>query len=396
MLADAEVMTIVESHQRSPQGSPRLISHPAPRRRSDASPKSSTIMNKHFPHQGLVVRLLAGLLLAGSAALPAAEQRVKLIGAGATFPAPLYLRWTTDYHRAHPNVFPDYQSIGSGGGVKDLIAGLIDFAGTDVRMTEAEAAQVEGGVVQLPMAVGAIVLVYNLDGVDQLNLSREAVTGIFSGTITRWNDPLIAATNPGTALPDQAITVVTRVGASGTSYTLTEHLGTTSRAFAEAVVTSLSPRWPDAIQRRGGLVRAGGNDGVAATVQAIPGAIGYVQYAFAHLTSMKMAALENKSGRIVAPNAESFAAAIDNVRADPGVSELRDPSGDASYPIIGVSWLVVRKAHDDEAKRSALIGLIEYALGPGQQDVASLGYIPFSADGIAYVRGELDALRAAE
>ncbi|MGB5737217.1 MAG: phosphate ABC transporter substrate-binding protein PstS [Thiohalocapsa sp.] len=342
----------------------------------------------------LVSGLLASVLLAGADALPAAEQQpIKLVGAGATFPAPLYLRWTNSYHREHPNVFPDYQAIGSGGGVKDLIGGRVDFAGTDIQMTDEEVAQVDGGVLQLPMAIGAIVLVYNLDGVDPLKLSRDAVTGIFSGRIERWNDPIIAAANPDAALPDRPITVVTRVGASGTSYTLTEHLGITSRAFAEAVVSSLSPTWPQALQQRGGLVKAGGNDGVAATVRAIPGSIGYVQYAFAYLTSMKMAMLENQSGQMVAPNEASFTAAIAAITERPGVEALRDPPGDESYPIIGISWLVLRRHYDDPAKLPALIDLMEYALGPGQQDVAALGYMPYSAEGIAYVQDLLDGLK---
>jgi len=351
-------------------------------------------MKRQRSLRGVVSGLLAFALLAGASALPAAEKKaIKLTGAGATFPAPLYLRWTHSYHQAHPKIFPDYQSIGSGGGVKDLIGGRVDFAGTDVRMTDEEVTQVDGGVVQLPMAVGAIVLVYNLDGVDPLKLSREAVTGIFSGTIERWNDPIIAATNSDAVLPDRPITVVTRVGGSGTSYTLTEHLGITSRAFAEAVVSSLSPAWPEAIQKRGGLVKASGNDGVAATVQAIPGAIGYVQYAFAHLTSMRMAMLENKGGQMVAPNEASFAAAIDAVREDPDLKVLRDPPGDESYPIIGVSWLVLRRQYDDPAKLPALIDLMEYALGPGQRDVAVLGYIPYSPEGIAYVQSLLNPLK---
>lgn len=350
-------------------------------------------MNRQQARRGSILRVFAVLLLLSPALPAAAQQPIKLLGAGATFSAPLILRWTTAYHRAHPSVFPDYQPVGSAGGIKDLIGGLIDFAGSDIRMTADEAAQVDGGVVQLPMVAGAIVLVYNLDGIDRLRLSRAALAGIFTGTIERWNDPIIAAANPGAALPDQPITVVTRVGASGTSYTLTEHLGLTARAFGEAVVTSLSPIWPERLQRRGGLVKAGGNDGVAATVRAIPGSIGYVQYAFAYLTGMKMAAIENRGGRIVTPDEASFAAAIGPIRNQSGVTALRDPGGDASYPIIGVSWVILRRQYADPAKLPALIDLIEYALGPGQREVAALGYIPFSAAAIAHVRGELDALR---
>jgi phosphate transport system substrate-binding protein len=344
----------------------------------------------------LALSSAALLLLSALSAVTASagETTLRLIGAGATFPAPLYLRWTRDYHRLHPSVQTDYHPVSSSGGMTDLIGGRIDFAGSDLRLTPEQRAQVQGGAVELPMVAGAIVLVYNLDGVASLRLSREAVIGIFDGSIARWNDARIAEANPDVTLPDAPMTVVTRVGASGTSYSLTQHLGTISPSFADAVVTSLSPAWPKRLQQRGGLVKANGNDGVAATVRAIPGAIGYVQYAYAFLSNMTTATLENRDGKYVAPNDESFAAAVDAIRADRSVETLRDPPGAHSYPMIGVSWLIMRERYEDPAKLDALIGLIDYALGPGQQDVAALGYIPFSSGAIDFVRGEVDRLRS--
>lgn len=338
---------------------------------------------------GLATMVLA-LAVASTPAI--AEPSLRLIGAGATFPAPLYLRWFRDYYRAHPEVRADYQGIGSAGGIRDLALGHVDFAGADLRMTDEQAAAVDGGVVQLPMTAGAIAFVYNLPGVDQLRLSREALVGILSGRIANWSDPLIAAANPDVELPDEKVTVVVRVGASGTSYNLTRHLSLASPELAESIGVSMSPVWPEALGKRGALVKGRGNDGVAALVQALPGAIGYVQYAYGRLTQMSMAALENKAGEIVAPTPESFAAAADAIRAEPSEEMLHDPEGDASYPIIAVSWLILRRQYEEPEKLPALVDVLEYALGPGQQDVEPLGYIRYSEPALESLRAELKRL----
>ena len=341
--------------------------------------------------------MLAGTVLAlilGIVAVPpaAAHQTIRLVGDGATFPAPLYLRWFRDYYDAHPSIEPDYQGISSAGGIRDLILGHVDFAGADLRMSAEDVAKVQGGVVQLPMAAGAIVFVYNLAGVDGLKLSREALTGIFTGDIARWNDPRIAAANPGVELPDEPITVIVRVGASGTTYNLTRHLSAVSQRLAEEVGVSLAPVWPAALAKRGALVKGNGNDGVAALVEALPGAIGYVQYAYGHLTRMKMAALENKAGNMVAPDVPGFTAAVESIRAKPTEVILSDPDGAGAYPIIAVSWLLMRKVYADADKRAALIDVLRYALGPGQKDVELLGYIPYSEAALESLRAELDRL----
>ena len=344
---------------------------------------------------GLMVALLAVLL--GTAAVPvAAEQKMRLVGDGATFPAPLYLRWFRDYYKANPHVQADYQGNSSAGGIRDLILGNVDFAGADLRMSDEDVAEVEGGVVQLPMAAGAIVFVYNLDGVDDLKLSREALIGIFTGDIERWTDPRITATNPGVEMPDQPITVVARVGASGTTYNLTRHLGAISPTLAKEVGVTMSPVWPETLGARGALVKGNGNDGVAALVDALPGAIGYVQYAYGHLTRMKMAALENRAGEIVEPKVASFTAAVEAIRADPSDAMLSDPAGADAYPIIAVSWLLMRKDYEDADKRAALIDVLRYALGPGQKDVEPLGYIPYSAAALESLRAEVDRLDPAK
>jgi phosphate transport system substrate-binding protein len=338
--------------------------------------------------------LLMALSLVVLAAPAAAEQQpqtktLKLIGAGASFAAPLYLRWFRDYYLAHPQVEVDYQTIGSAGGVKDLIAGRIDFAGTDLRFTDEEAAQIPGGVTQVPMAAGGIAVIYNIDGVSDLKLSRSALAGIFSGTVARWNDPAIAATNPGTALPDLPITVVGRADTGGTSYKFVRYLSAIDPAFAEDVGTTMSPSWPKALKERGGLVRGRGNDGVAASVRAIPGSIGYVQYAFGFLPGLKMAALENRAGKLVAPGTEAFEAALRSIYEDQRIENAVDPDGDGAYPMVAITWLAFRNEYEEPAKLTTLKDIVAEAMGPGQAVTAQLGYVPFPAPVIDYVESQL-------
>ena len=218
-----------------------------------------------------------------------AAPSIKLTGAGASFPAPLYLRWFRDFHLANPEIRPDYQAIGSGGGLENLVGGRLDFAGSDLPLAEEGAAKVEGGVIQLPLSAGAVVMTYHLPGIEGLRLSREAVAAIFLGRVERWNDPLIAGANEGLALPDLPVTVAARADASGTTFVTTRHLSAISPEFATAVGASMNPVWPEALKDRGALIRGKGNGGVAAYVKAVPGAIGYVQYSYAHLTGMQMA-----------------------------------------------------------------------------------------------------------
>jgi len=314
---------------------------------------------------------------------------VKIVGDGASFPAPLYLRWFRDYYKQHPNVRIDYQSTSSAGGIRDLINGRVDFAGSDLRLSDEQQAQIQGGVRQVPMTAGAIVLVYNLDGVADLKLSREAVVGILMGRVERWNDPLIAADNPDTALPDLPISVVVRGDGSGTTYHLTRHLSVASPEFAQTIGTTMTPNWPKSLKQRGMLIKGNGNDGVAAFVRAIPASIGYVQYAYGYLSGMSMAALQNRAGKLVAPDQASFAAALDAISADPDRNGIADPGGDRSYPIIALSWLLLRNDFEDPAKRQALLDVIDYALGPGQEMSEQLGYIRFSDQAGDYVRGLL-------
>lgn len=338
-----------------------------------------------------VLTLAFGALVCASFWQPSlASDLIKINGAGASFPAPLYQRWFRDYFLAHPNIQVDYQPIGTGPGVNSFIEGRLDFAGSDQPLTGELAQRAGDDVLQLPLTAGAVVLTYNLPGIDALRLSREALAGIFLGSIARWNDPLILAANPGVEIPDLPIVVVTRVDASGTTLVMTRHLSAISEAFAKQVGETQSPAWPALLLERGGLIRGHGNGGVAAFVQATVGAIGYVQYAYAHLPGMQMASVENRDGEFVSAGSESFRAAIEAFRAKLDYSQLIDPDGAGAYPILSLSWLVMRSGGDD-TKSQAMRDVVRYALTEGQADASKLGYIPLSAKAVSLILQELDS-----
>ena len=307
---------------------------------------------------------------------------VKLNGSGASFPFPIYSKWFKDFSAATKDVRIDYQSKGSGAGIQDLINGTVDFAASDAAMSDEEQAKVKQGVVLLPMTAGEIVLIYNLKGVKELRLPRAVYPAIFAGKITKWNDPAIVAANPGVALPDKAITVVTRSDSSGTSYVFSGHLAAISDDFKTTVGHSKSPQWPST----GKFVAAPKNDGVTAQVQQNEGAIGYVEYGFAKLTGWKqIAVLENKSGNFLAAGPESGAASLAAAEFPAGtlpgsevpnlISWVWDPAGADSYPIVSFTWMLFYQDQDD-AKAEALRKMVEYGVTEGQKIADSMGYIP--------------------
>jgi phosphate transport system substrate-binding protein len=324
------------------------------------------------------LKLLVALLVLASLWTPArAADVVKLTGAGASFPAPLYQRWFRDYYLAHPDVRVDYQAIGSGGGIENFIGGRLDFAGSDLQLSDEGVGKVEGGVVQIPVTAGAVVIAYNLPGIDSLKLTREALASVFLGKVERWNDPIIAAANPGLELPDMPMTLVARADSSGTTLAITRHLSAISTEFADTIGTTMTPVWPKALKQRGALIRGQANSGVAAYVKTVRGALGYVQYAYAHLTNLPMASLENKAGNSVTPGSDSFEAAVKQLKSELDLVHEADPKGPQSYPILSLSWLILRKDYEDP-KAAALKDLLRYVLTQGQQVAHLIGYIPLS------------------
>ncbi|TVQ92872.1 MAG: phosphate ABC transporter substrate-binding protein PstS [Chromatiaceae bacterium] len=316
---------------------------------------------------------------------------VRLMGSGASFPAPLYARWFKDFSQANKGMRVDYQSKGSGAGIQDFINQVVDFAGSDAAMSDAEIGQVKDGVVLLPVTAGEIVLTYNLSGVETLRLPRAVYPAIFAGEITRWNDPRISAANPDVDLPDQDIRVVVRSDSSGTTYVFTGHLAAISESFQASVGHDKSPQWP----RSATFVRAPKNDGVTATVRQTPGAIGYVEYGFAKLTNSPSALLENQAGNFVAGGAETGAAALASAEFPGGnlpgseVPDLRawitDPTGDQAYPIVSFTWLLFPETQD-AAKAGVARDLVEYILTEGQQSADPMGYIPLPENVVETVR----------
>lgn len=310
------------------------------------------------------------LLLAG----PAFGDSIRLTGSGASFPFPLYATWFKAYNKSHPDVLIDYQAKGSGAGIKDFINNTVDFAASDAAISDTDAEKVKRGVQLLPMTAGTIVLAYNLPGVKkELKLSREAYSEIFLGKITKWNDPKIVKTNPDIKLPDLDITVVRRADSSGTTYVFTQHLCAVSEAWKAGPGFGTTVNWPSTDK----IVAAPKNDGVTATIKQTPGAIGYVEYTFAHLAKVDTAALENKAGKFVVANEETGAAALANAQIPPDMKVwLPDPPGDKSYPIATYTWLLCYKKYDDPKKAEALRKVIDWSLTEGQKMSSKLGYIP--------------------
>jgi phosphate transport system substrate-binding protein len=295
---------------------------------------------------------------------------VKLQGAGASFPAPLYLKWFKTYNGSHPNVQVDYQSIGSGGGVKSFMDRTVDFAASDAAMKPEDMAKVDGGVQLVPMTAGSIVLAYNLDGVPSLRLSRAAYSGIFLGKVTKWTDPIIAKENPGVKLPNEPVNVIVRADSSGTTFVFSQHLSTISPEFAKSVGANNMPNWPVG-------TRSKGNEGVTASLLTTPGAIGYVEYGYAHSQNLHMATLENKSGNYVSATTDSAKAALASATLPPDlIVWVSDPDAKDAYPIVTFTWMILYKKYDNKEKLDALKSLVAYGLTDGQKDSEALGYVP--------------------
>ena len=310
----------------------------------------------------------------------------QLSGAGATFPAPLYQRWAVEYNKQVPGIKVNYQSVGSGAGVKNFLQGVVDFGASDAAMTDEEMAKAPRGAVLVPATAGSVVLAYNLEGVPDLKLTREAMAGIFLGTIKKWNDPAIVAANPDVPLPAQAINVAYRSDGSGTTFVFTQHLAAISPEFDEQVGFDKSVTFPVGVGGKG-------NEGVTALVKQTPGTIGYVEFGYAEQNKLSVASLQNKAGNFVAPTPESGAAALASVELP---ENLRiwpvDPDAPEAYPITTFSWLLLSRKYDDAAKLKALKDFVTYGLTEGQSYAIALGYIPLPETVVAKANAALSTI----
>jgi len=313
---------------------------------------------------------------------------VSLVGAGGTFPAPLYQQWFAQYNKLNSNVQVSYQGVGSGAGIQQFTAGTVDFGASDVAMTDAQIAKVKRGVVLLPMTAGAVVIAYNLPGVPTgLKLSRQVYPAIFLGTIKNWNDPRIAQDNPGVKLPNLPISVVHRAEGSGTTSVFTANLNAVDPAWSK-VGTGTTVSWPVG-------VGAKGNDGVTAQIKQIQGGVGYLEYGYATQNQIPFAALQNKAGQFVAATPQTSANTLAAVQLPANLRAfITDPDGATSYPIVTYTWLLAYKSYPNATKANALKGVIDYGLTQGQQTSQSLGYIPLPSNVVNKVKAAANTIQS--
>jgi phosphate transport system substrate-binding protein len=340
-------------------------------------------------------RLLALAALFGCAAPAPAVAQVRLNGAGATFPNIIYQKWMLTFNQANPAIQLNYQSIGSGGGIRQFSEGTVDFGGTDAPMSDSAIAAIQGNVLHIPTVLGAIVATYNLPGVtQQLKLTPDLLADIFLGKVTRWNDARVASVNAGVTLPATDIVVVHRADGSGTTYGWTDYLTKVSPEWAQRVGKGTSVNWPVGLGGRG-------NEGVAATVNQTPGAIGYVELGYASINKMAFAQVRNSAGHFLAPTLEAVTAAAAGVLSKMGPTtdfrvSLTNPDGAAAYPISTMTWLLVHKTYTDPAKAKALVQFIWWAQTEGQAAAPSLGYAPLPEQLRPWIQARLRSITAAQ
>lgn len=305
---------------------------------------------------------------------------MNITGAGASFPQPIYAKWSADYN-AETGGQVNYQSIGSSGGVKQIIANTVDFGASDAPMTVEELEK--ENLIQFPTVIGGVVPVINISGVEagKLVLDGDTLAKIYMGKISKWNDPAIVALNPDVSLPDANITTVFRSDGSGTTFNFTDYLAKTSKEWADNVGVDKSIKWPTASTGAGGK----GNEGVASTVSRVPNSIGYVEYAYAKQNKMAHTALVNAAGNVVQPSAETFAAAgdIDWSQA-PGFNKvITNSETDQAWPIAAATFIMVHTNPQDPKQVAGVLHFFNWAYTHGDQDALDLDYVPFSDQAVA-------------
>ena len=338
--------------------------------------------------------LVKRLAILGAALLgtPLAAQ-IRLNGAGATFPNIIYSNWVTNYNAKFDNVELNYQSIGSGGGIRQFSDRTVDFGGTDAPMTDSAIAAIQGNVLHLPTVLGAVVPTYNLPGATTaLKFTPELLADIFLGKLTKWNDPRIAAVNAGVTLPNLDVIVVHRSDGSGTTFVWVDYLTKVSPEWSQKVGRGTSVNWPVGLGGRG-------NEGVAATVRQTPGAIGYVELGYALINKMSVGQVRNRSGTFITPSLESVTAAAAGAMATMGPDtdfrvSITDPPGPDAFPVSSFTWLLVRKNYPDAAKARELVKFVWWAVNDGQAQAPRLGYAPLPKAMVPWIQARLQTVSA--
>ena len=314
---------------------------------------------------------------------------VSLQGAGATFPNPLYQKWLSEYGKLHANIRIDYQSIGSGGGIKQLKEQTVDFGASDAPMKDEDLTSAPGEILHIPTVLGAVVITYNLQGISQpLRFSSEVIADIFLGKIKKWNDPKIVADNPGATLAADDITVVHRSDGSGTSAVFTDYLSKVSAEWKEKVGSGTSPRWPVGIGGKG-------NEGVTGQVKNTPNTIGYVELAYAVQNKLPVAQIKNASGNFVEPSIDAVSAAAAasaaNTPDDLRVS-ITNAAGAQAYPISSYTYILVYKDQKDAAKGKALVDFLWWGIHDGENFAKELQYAPLPDDIVKRAEGKISSI----
>lgn len=316
---------------------------------------------------------------------------VDLTGAGATFPAPIYSKWFADY-AAKTGVKINYQAIGSGGGIRQLSEGTVDFGASDSPMSDAEIAKAKGPVLHIPTVLGAVAITYNVPGVTaQLKLTGDVLADIFAGKITKWNDARLAALNSGVKLPATDILVVHRSDGSGTTYVFTDYLTTISKTWAAGPGRGKEVPWPVGLGGKG-------NDGVAGQVKQTPGGVGYVELAYAKQNNLAFATIQNAAGKFVEPSVAGATAAAAGVAAKlPPTTDYRlsivNAAGADAYPISSFTWILVYQHQSDAVKAKKVVDFLHWALTDGESEAPALYYAPIPASMAMQLLQRLDSIK---
>ncbi|MGZ8845036.1 MAG: phosphate ABC transporter substrate-binding protein PstS [Pyrinomonadaceae bacterium] len=319
------------------------------------------------------------------------SSEVRLQGAGATFPMPLYQKWISEYGKLHPNMKIDYQSIGSGGGVKQIQARTVDFGASDSPMKNEDLKAAPGPILHVPTVLGAVVITYNLTGVTQpLRFAPDVVADIFLGKIKKWNDPRIKADNSAATIPDLDITVVHRSDGSGTSAVFTDYLSKVSTEWKDKVGSGTSPNWPVGIGGKG-------NEGVTGQVKQTPNTIGYVELAYAVQNKLPVALIKNKSGNFIEPSVDAVTAAaagaLANTPEDLRVS-ITDAPGPTAYSISSYTYILVYQEQQDAIKGKAIVDFLWWGIHDGEQFAKDLQYAPLPDEIIKRTEQKINSITA--
>jgi phosphate transport system substrate-binding protein len=333
------------------------------------------------------MKKLAVLAAVAVLSLSSASAQMLINGAGATFPYPIYSKWFDSYAKIDPSVRFNYQSIGSGGGQKQILAQTVDFGASDGPMSDDNLAKAPGKLLHIPTVAGADVVSYNLPGLTNLKLDGPVLADIFLGKITKWNDARLKALNSGAKLPDHDIVVVHRSDGSGTTYIFVDFLSHVSEEWKTKVGTNTSVKWPTGLGGKG-------NEGVAGQIKQIPGAIGYVELAYAKQNKLLYADIKNSSGNFVTPSLESVteALATANIPDDFRFSMV-NPPGAKAYPIAGATWLLVYQDQKDAAKGKKLVEFLRWAYNDGEKMATTLDYAPLPENVIKRVLARVDEIK---